>query len=486
VFATLSLILVGFYFIFSEKKGAFCLVAIGLPSVFGLSLWAKKGIGLPLFPMLIIQHLIIYSLPLFSQDDLTTVGLYSEAFLTKAGIEIAIFILAFSFTWLFGMKVFHPSPPMAYVLVDFVNEGAKQFNRLGFWLIYASTSYYFLSPLGLDSVVNNLLPVGTQSIVTALLSAISSCGFFLISLSIGSGKSTGTQKTIFWTLLVINSLLASCSLLLSCASACLFATMIGLIWSSGKLPLRFILVIIALLSFFNLGKYDMRTKYWGEEGEMGKTVFLSQIPGFYVDWCNASFRGMTNYGGSSPNSKDNSSTTNSISLSQRINNLQNILFAIDAVESKNIPVLDGKTYLVIPPLLIPRLFWPDKPRTHEGQIMLNVHFGRQDLDSTYKAYIAWGLLPEAYGNFGALYGSLFLGIIMGICCAWAENFTARKPIMSVEGFCSFIIFLGMANSFEMVASVLITSIFQSLIPILVATIPFSRKMVIRRKVEQDS
>jgi hypothetical protein len=169
------------------------------------------------------------------------------------------------------------------------------------------------------------------------------------------------------------------------------------------------------------------------------------------------------------------------SLLDRINNLHNLIFVINAVEADHIPPLYGATYTLIPPLLLPRIIWPDKPRTHAGQILLNTYFGRQDLAATFKTYIAWGLLPEAYGNFGAIAGGIVLGVFLGFFCAWSENFTARKPILSAEGFVFFVIFLNMANSYEMVASLLITAIFQSIVPVMIACAPFVRRGTVERR-----
>jgi len=112
--------------------------------------------------------------------------------------------------------------------------------------------------------------------------------------------------------------------------------------------------------------------------------------------------------------------------------------------------------------------------------MLNVHFGRQVSEQTFTTYVAWGLLAEAYGNFGPIKGVLFLGLFLGIVFAWAENFTTRKPLLSTEGFLAFAVFLGLANSYEMAASVMITSIFQSLVPVAVACVPFVRQKVVVR------
>ena len=156
------------------------------------------------------------------------------------------------------------------------------------------------------------------------------------------------------------------------------------------------------------------------------------------------------------------------------------------METAHIAPLYGATYELIPPLLVPRIFWPDKPRAHEGQVRLNVHFGRQDLDATFQTYIAWGLLPEAYGNFGAKAGAIFLGFGLGLLFAWLENFTARKLLLSLEGFIAFTLLLDMAGSFEMVASVLVTTVFQSVVLLIVASVPFVERMVLRRPRAESS
>jgi hypothetical protein len=169
-------------------------------------------------------------------------------------------------------------------------------------------------------------------------------------------------------------------------------------------------------------------------------------------------------------------------LLARVNNLQNLLYVIDAETVQKIEPLHGATYSVIPLLLIPRILLTDKPRSHEGQIMLNVHFQRQDLNSTFETYIAWGLLPEAYGNFGPLTGAIVLGVVMGLLFAFLEKWTANKLVVSMEGFIGFTMFLGFANSYEMVASVLVTSIFQALVPVAGAMLPFSRRTRVQKAV----
>ncbi len=268
------------------------------------------------------------------------------------------------------------------------------------------------------------------------------------------------------------------------------AVAIGLFWGSGKVPWRFLAAVFVLLSFFSIGKYAMRARYWRtDEGEaVAFSVSVADYPSFYAEWAQTSLDETLGNGSKEVISKatDEKTTIESHSLLDRVNNLQNLLFVIEAVETRHIPVLAGATYTLVPKLLIPRILWPDKPRTHEGQVMLNVHFGRQDLTSTFQTYVAWGLLAEAYGNFGPIAGCLILGLALGAGLAWIENFTARKLVISLEGLVAFVIFLSLANSFEMVASVLVTSIEQAILPIIIAVTPFVRRQVTQQTVHVDS
>eukprot|EP01035_Chromulina_nebulosa_P057659 gene57658-79000_t len=188
----------------------------------------------------------------------------------------------------------------------------------------------------------------------------------------------------------------------------------------------------------------MRERYWRTDtGGDGIPQFtLMEMPAAYTEWFAASFEALSPT--ETPTSRFSRELENkkkSQSLGERINNLQNLLFVIDAMDRMKIPPLGGATYSIIPPLLVPRVIWPDKPRTHEGQIMLNVHFGRQDMNSTLRTYIAWGLLPEGYGNFGPIAGAVIIGSCLGFFFAWVETLTARKILLSMEGFLSFTLFL---------------------------------------------
>lgn len=462
---------------------AFALVAVG--TIIALGLWGRRAVGLPLLPVIVVQNLIIYGAPIAAGHE--TITSYPPDFVLRAGREVLIFDLALALAWLGGMKFFRPSPPISHVLHRFSRAGARGWLRLGFTLIVAATGFYALQGLNLLGALYAMLPGGSDSIVYALLSVISACGFFLVSMTIGGNQASAAAKGAFWLLLIANAMMSASDFLLSAAAANLITVAIGFFWSRGRLPWRYLAIALLSLSFLNLGKATMRARYWGNADTPGAARTFGQLPACYAEWIEVSYHALLENSSTRDKASDapEVQANKNQTLLDRIDNLQNLLFVIDAIDTDHIKPLDGKTYALIPPLLVPRVLWPDKPRSHEGQILLNVHFGRQDLESTLTTYIAWGLLPEAYGNFGAVTGSLGLGIFLGLLFAWIENLTARKLLVSMEGFLCLSLLINLVNSFEMVASVLVTSIFQSFVVILAASLPFVHREAKPRPPPED-
>ena len=469
----------------SGRPGAAAFALVALGTLVALGLWGRRGAGLPLLPVIIVQNLIIYGAPIAAGHE--TITSYPPDFVFRAGREVLIFDLALALAWLGGMQFFRPSPPVSHVLHRFSRAGARGWLRLGFIMIIASTGFYVLQGLDLIGALYALLPGGSDSILYALVSVISACGFFLVSLTIGGNQASPLARAAFWLLLIASAMMSASDFLLSAAAANLITVAIGFFWSRGRLPWRYLAIALLALSFLNLGKATMRARYWGNADTPGPARTFRQLPACYAEWVQVSYRALLE-NGSAKNGAAGAlevPANKNQTLVDRIDNLQNLLFVIDAIDTDHIKPLDGKTYSLIPPLLVPRVLWPDKPRTHEGQILLNVHFGRQDLESTLTTYIAWGLLPEAYGNFGAVLGSLGLGVFLGLLFAWVENLTARKLLVSMEGFLCLSLLINLVNSFEMVASVLVTSIFQSFVIILAASLPFVHREAKPRPPPED-
>lgn len=457
---------------YQEDRAASCFALISLGTVVILGVWRNAGVGLPLVPLIAIQHLFVYGLPIVTANE--SIRQYGPEHLLIAGQEVLLFSVCLAAAWALALYMFPTGSARSFSLSGLQVGGAGKLRQIGLGLIVSGTTYQLLAQAHLLDGLFSYLPNGTRSMVLPLVTGANACGFFLVSMFVGSRSIAGPQVAFFWCLLVVSTGISASSFLLSAASTMVAAVFIGLFWSSGRIPWFYLLITVSVFSFLSVGKFEMRGKYWqfGDDREV-PTFTFSEIPEIYVEWTEASIFALTvvpeapSGFGTKKKSADNPQT-----IFDRINNLQNLLYVAEAMESQKIPPLDGATYSLIPPLLVPRILWPDKPRSHEGQVMLNVHFGRQDLGSTYKTYVAWGLLAEAYGNFGRYYGAVILGVALGVLFAWLECITARKMLISLEGFVAFVVLLGFAGSFEMVASVLVTMVFQSTIPIVLACIPF--------------
>jgi hypothetical protein len=471
---------------FTERPGAYAFLLICLGTCIALKVWSSSALGLPLLPLMIVQTLVIYGVPIAVGHEI--ILSYPQRFVSNAGMEVMIFELAMIAAWKTGMRAFRPAPAVCFVLQDFSKSGIKGMSRLGFGMITAATGYQVLQSLNLTDSINAALPNGASSILVALISVVSACGFFLVSMAVGGGDASAIGKAAFWGLLIVNGMISASEFLLYGVAASLITVAIGFFWSNGRVPWRYLIVAMLSLSFLNTGKTTMRERYWGVEYTPGVQETFDKLPALYAEWIEVSYeaiienQNVQTSGPTTGKSQENKNQT----LLDRIDNLQNMLFVIDAIETEHVKILHGATYWLIPPLLVPRILWPDKPRSHEGQVMLNVHFGRQDLDSTFATYIAWGLLAEAYGNFGPVMGAIFIGSLLGFCFAWIENFTARKLFLSMEGFLSLSLLMNLMNSFEMVASVLVTSIFQSFVIVVAASAPFVRRTAGKRQLHVES
>ncbi|MCS6242832.1 MAG: hypothetical protein H2172_03090 [Opitutus sp.] len=476
----LAAVLVPAYFFFKNDSSWLALAAMGFSTVLALGIWQSKAVGLPLLPMMAAQHLAAYGIPLLSRNE--TLERYSSASITQAGVEVGVFIVTLALAWRFGMELFRPRPTQCYALSAFAKNEDRTRRVGGIVLILIATGYNVLSSLQLIDFILGLLPDGTYSIFTASIKSVTMAGYFVVAMSLGSGEGKTGIRLLFWGTLILNAVIMASGILLSTVTNLFAAVVLGLFWSSGRPPWRFLILATLPLALLHLGKFEMRERYWGERAQETFNPTLQNLPKYYGEWLDSS---LSNLSGSGANQSGFVQEKKSpSSLLARVDNLQNLLFAIEAIEGQSLPTLGGATYRLIPPLLIPRILWPDKPRTHEGQIMLNVHFGRQGIADTFNTYIAWGLLPEAYGNFGSIWGGVILGLGLGLFFAWAEVITATKPLLSLEGLITFALFMELTVSFENVASVLITALFQSGVIIALACIPFVyRTWVIRPESE---
>ena len=209
------------------------------------------------------------------------------------------------------------------------------------------------------------------------------------------------------------------------------------------------LALVVLLAFLHPGKAAMRDKYWGS------TLPRPSPPELFVEWIGTSY---------------DAAFTPQISkesqgLDKRLANLAMLIF-VRVQQERGIPQLDGATYSIIPQVITPRFLSPEKIRSQEGQVQLNLHYGRQrSREETEHTYIAWNMLSESVGNFGPWFGPLSIGIGFGIATRMVELLGWGQDLLSKPGLESLVLGVLLIGSYEMVASTLSAAMVQAFLMI---------------------
>jgi hypothetical protein len=435
-----------------------------LPTLWGVWLWSKSHrTGLPFLPLFLIQQAVVYSVPLVVGNE-TLLDLGSSV-ITTAGLGVGIFLVCCIGGWRLTLNSGMSRPSKANLVLPGRGAAIDRCLSLAFMLLGLSLALNIALRAGL---LFKILPTplhGTFPIIVNFLSAAGMLGAFFGGLAIGD-RPKHRSRWGYWGLLLSIFFLSVAEVLISAASALVLSAAVGLALGKQRVPLGFLLVAFGLVGFLNQGKFDMRARYWGGESKTS-TVSLRGLPAFYGEWAAASATRLVaseTPGGTVVTADEDSGQ----SIFDRVNNMQNMVFVLRALESPENLLLMGRTYSLIPVLFIPRFLWAEKPRAHEGQILLNLHFGRQmTVEQTERTFIAWGLLPEAVGNFGSWFGPPLLGLLLGAVMGWLERISRAKRLFSVEGMVLGGLLLITVGSYEMVASVFLTSTFQFLVVVTV-------------------
>jgi hypothetical protein len=335
--------------------------------------------------MFALQQLIAYGLPLITGHEI--VREYSDEYVARAGLEVCVFLGCLAGSWRLGMQVFSPSPPVCYALHALARKGLEGLSRTGFYLIIASTGFILLQSVGLTDFVYTLLPAGSSSIVTALLGRSQYLRFFPGLDQHRQNRNPLLEKSgLCW---VVERKFPDFLLVVApvrCRHRHRFGGESAFFGAPVAFPWLCIAIMLLALSFLNLGKYPMRERYWTPERrsrrygqpwpKCRRAIRNGRRPA--STYCLP--RPTTEALGQNPRCKP-PIVCRSASTIWEICCLSSTRWT-----SKRIPPLYGETYELIPPLLVPRILWPDKPRTHEGQVLLAVHFGRQELESTFDLY----------------------------------------------------------------------------------------------------
>jgi hypothetical protein len=416
-------------------------MCITLPVLVAPFLWVSSGaFGIPVLPVISALSYLYYALPLLSGN---TLAVYRPEDLVWAALSVGLFLTAASLAaWPFlgdGRGRNKPPPVMRvpgkaqFIRARSVNNLASndELYRLIFIGLAAGILYY----LAITSGVANSL--GTAiGVVRSVAVTLTSLACYLTGFARGSGLLTGQRWFAALAGFLSVTALSMSGLFLVGGAVNIAAALLGYVLAAKRIPWIMLAVVFVVLSILNAGKNSIRNEYWVRDNQSLKNSAITQVPGMMLDWFVAGISGTASkaLGSRQPDSN---------SLLERTSLLHMVLAVQEATPSI-IPYLEGGTYALLPSMLVPRFLEPDKTESQAGLNLLSVRYGRQRAEDTYKTTLGWGMVAEAYANYGnpavvvvgALFGAL-CGMLMRLSATAAPlSFAMLMAIASTLALCN--------------------------------------------------
>jgi hypothetical protein len=372
-------------------------------------LWcAGLAKGIPVFPVFTLTFISAYALPLVGNHPV--VATYSIEHQFIASLTITGFLLLGTWVWYGFVKSPPPSKPFYRALDD---KSGNQFFLFAFSFGVLFNIANFAGWLNLDP--------GLYSIARSLSLSLPALSSFILAYRLGLGDLPRPQKILFLCLLFVFLLSSALSFYLNGVAATCISAIFAYIIGRKKVPIIMIAILWVILTFFHYGKGDMRAKYWLSGN---RSLFPWDYPAVYVEWAGYSMNALQTQVAPQENKEEK------VSFSERASLMQMLLLAQDK-SPEVLPFLYGKTYEIVPGLLVPRILNSNRIRSQEGTHMLSVHYGLQTYKETMTTSISWGLVAESYANFG-LFGCAGLAILLGTLYGKLTRWSINAPTLSIQ------------------------------------------------------
>lgn len=446
VIAVGVLVLVGFVWGNSGEQLLAYLLVLTAATLPGM-LWIRMGSpGIPIFPIIGIAYIPYFGWPILSGAEAALD--YTTWEILRAALAVDLFLIFATVAWRLMAGRVLSQPAIAQgennssLVVQFVLIGLS-----------VGVMFHVAVILGLPSVLGSFFGVARSFAVTFV-----SVACFLI----GAIRARGLLRGIDWAAAVAGIglllILSWSSLFLVGGISYSLACLLGYFIVSKRMPWLFVGAMFVAVMVLHAGKAEMRAKYWESDTNVGGVSSLSGLPGFAAEWVGEGIYAIAT--GSAGQS-----------VLERASLFQMILRAqIDTPD--RVEFLNGATYALLPSILVPRFIESNKPASQVGIDLLNIHYGLMTVDEAAVTAVGWGLVPEAYANFG-YWGVIGIALIYGLLCGALQSWSANAPIMSLPTLICIAALMALINieaDFLQICSVL----FQSLVSVFVFVAAFRR------------
>jgi hypothetical protein len=370
-----------------------------LPSL----LWARSGGSrFPVFETIMMLCANAYAIPMLNARE--QLAGFGDEVITRSGWAVLLYLVCANATYFLTRG----EPGRGRFWVESLIS--PQVEKMMVYGMTVSTLYI------LASVFTNWIPAQLISPLRAVFFGLGILCTFIGAQRWGRDEMTAGEQALFAANLILQMAAMSVSLVLISALSLIGIGMLGYLSGGKRIPWLLIGATFIVISVLHNGKTRMREKYW--EIDYPQPT-ISQVPAFYAEWFEHGLE------------PSEGNKTASRKLLERTS-LMHILCLIDAYTPSRQDYLYGSTYRHVVTQLIPRFFWPDKPRSHIATYELSIYYGLQREEDTEATTIAFGLLAEAYANFG-FFGSVLLGLFWGITLKKMQIWSTFSPMFSFAG-----------------------------------------------------
>jgi hypothetical protein len=398
------------YFLYSAPKdtdpvqiylGLIIMVLATVPAL----LWTKRArYGLPLFEAFMLPGINTYAIPLLAGHK--ALAQYDSGTIQTAAIAVIIFQVIAILTF-FGVRT---KPKRGRIWRrEIVSSGISKV--LGYGMMVA-TAYAIIQQF------TDWIPNSITAEVRAACAGVGIIATFVQCRRWGQGELAYHDRISFALQLFVQVIFYWVSLFLVQGVSVLMLALIGYVSGSKKLPFLVLLPAAAVIGILFNGKATMRAKYW--DAHFPPPTVL-ELPAFFSEWVTD--------GLAVGNQKEGAAKSDGVL--DRTSLIQMMCLVVSLTPDTK-PYLMGQTYAQIPGQFVPRIFWKNKPLGHISTYTLSIYYNLQTADETLATTIGFGMLPEAFANFG-LIGMALLGITLGWFFNKSTNWCSASPIFSYPG-----------------------------------------------------
>jgi hypothetical protein len=423
-------------------------IVAAYPLYFWLLGWSH---GLPIWPVFALVNGTFAALPMI--QDPATLDAYTPGEIMVGGVTLIGFIALGTAVWL-AMTGRQSAPPKKVLMVAREHSDRYLFAFIAAGLFFQLNFLFWWVTF----------PGNTMSIVRGITVSLNTLGIFVLAFYAGRQMLTRAQEVLLVAMASATALAAAATLIMASAIVPVAMLLLGYALGSSKVPWKGLVAVFVLAAVLHPGKFSMRETYWGEERP---PLTLLGMPQYFGDWLSYGFEqvGLTKSDGRDLEKPEASS------LFERAGNVH-MLLLVQKKSPDEVPFLGGITYEHIPRMLIPRVIDDQKGISHAGNVMLTVNYGVQTIEQTASTSIYWGLVPEAFANFGYL-GVAGLAVALGLFYGYVTNLTVGVPMTSLR-FVLGLLIMGAATKADTMG-VFVTSQFQGIVGVSMAAIFLMRR-----------